>query len=110
MSQRALGPQFSGSVSAYGIHVHDKAPDDRRHLLNFDDERDVPVDALHTAQTTVDPKRVAGYARGTRSSRQPMVFHEHQGQMWIENGHHRVAAAVVKGQSTVRGLVYREQQ
>jgi signal peptide peptidase SppA len=66
--------------------------------------RDVPLEGLIATQRHVNDDRVHQYAQGvaTPPAKHSPVVLEHRGRFYLHNGHHRAAAALERGETTLR--------
>jgi hypothetical protein len=66
---------------------------------------------LHTGQPGIFPDRVKEYVDhpglASATSRYiPAEVYQHDGNLWVGEGHHRIAAAIQRGQKTTRARLY----
>lgn len=62
---------------------------------------------LHTAQDAIDPAAVRGYAaQGRIRGDHEIAVHHFGGKIYVGDGHHRIAAALQKGQKTITATHY----
>jgi hypothetical protein len=66
---------------------------------------------LHTGQPGIFPDRVKEYVDqpglSSATSRYiPKEVYQHEGNLWVGEGHHRIAAAIQRGQKTTRARLY----
>lgn len=73
--------------------------------LYFKEETDYPLTGLYTEQKSLSRNQINFYV-AMEDPDEPIVIHEHKGIPWIENGHHRAAAAIELGRTSIPALVY----
>lgn len=62
---------------------------------------------LHTAQDAIDPDAVREYAAQPRiRADHEIAVHHYGGKVFVGDGHHRIAAALSRGQKTITATHY----
>lgn len=62
---------------------------------------------LHTAQDAIDPVAVRDYAaQGRIRGDHEIAVHHYEGKTYVADGHHRIAAALQRGQKTITATHY----
>lgn len=108
------------SPSQFGLHQSDPETwDDARSNTDWVGERDFPLTTpLHTGQERMYPERVQHYVDNPTSEHvgrdkmdkdyphsPPEVYHW-EGKNYLGEGHHRVAAAIRRGDKSVKVAYY----
>lgn len=98
-------PRLPVAIDARGpgslIGVFDVAPKDQW------TEKQVPVGQLRATQAHVSEEAVRNIAQTPKHvmdkrKKMPRGYEHHDGSVWIEDGHTRTTAALLRGDSTVR--------
>lgn len=104
MSKRALGRQFRAGDVFTRILPPIPAGVGRPGLTQMNGEKDVRISTLAATQKKLHPERVKHYA--DNPDHDPItVLHTRQAGNLIFDGHHRAAAAKLRGEKTIRATV-----
>lgn len=94
-----------------GLHYHDLSEPDARAYDNSEGDENTsirqPVDisSLHTVQYSVNRDKVRQKLEDPADAHRVINVLKVNGQNWIEDGHHHVTAAVIRGEKRVQAVV-----
>jgi hypothetical protein len=107
MSHDALSPEQFGFLP-WKQHVSEEVLEAGVHPWETGEMRTIPLSrGFRSSQAAIDPAAVEHYAKNPRRPYQggyhpPPNVAEHKGELVVLTGHHRIAAAMKRGQKTMR--------